>query len=180
MVWKKTEVERSQPESASPRSSEVDSPKQEAIIGPSIFVKGDLSGDEDLIIQGKVKGKVDLKQHNITVGRKGRVTADLFGKSINVEGEVEGNLLGAEKIVIRSSGKVHGNISGPRVILEEGCQFKGSIDMDHKTAEKQGSLTETVSEPRSGLQSSEPVKKLNLGLNQPVATKDGPTSSKVR
>ncbi len=180
-MWKKSEVEGYQPEAISLRSGEVESTKLKAIIGPSIFVKGDLSGDEDLTIQGRVEGKIDFKQHNVTVGRKGRVKADLFGKSIHIEGEVKGNLYGADKIVIRSSGKVRGNISSPQVILEEGCRFKGSIDMDRKTAEKQRSLTETVSESQSNLESPKPANKLNLDLNhQHVVTKDGPTSSKVR
>src|SRR4051812_9724359 len=64
---------------------------ERATIGPSIIIKGDLSGDEDLVIEGRVEGKVDLKQHNVTVGRSGRVKADIVGKVVTVEGEVDGN-----------------------------------------------------------------------------------------
>src|SRR5688572_2194056 len=63
-----------------------------ATIGPSIFIKGDLSGEEDLVIEGRVEGKVDLKQNNVTIGKNGKVRADVFGRVVTVEGEVTGNV----------------------------------------------------------------------------------------
>jgi cytoskeletal protein CcmA (bactofilin family) len=107
-------------------------PGDRAIIGPSITIKGDVTGEEDLVIQGRVEGKVDLTQHNVTVGTNGRVKANVFGRSVTVEGEVEGDLHAEEHIAIRKSGKVHGNVSAPRVTIEDGAMFKGSIDMDRK------------------------------------------------
>lgn len=100
-----------------------------AIIGPSIQIKGDVSGKEDLLIEGHVEGEVSLKQHNVTIGRSGKANADVYGKSIRVEGEVHGNLFGSESVVIQATGKVAGNITAPRVSLENGSTFKGSIDM---------------------------------------------------
>ncbi len=107
-------------------------PGDRAIIGPSITIKGDVTGDEDLVIQGRVEGKVDLAQHNVTVGGNGRIKADVFGRTVTVEGEVEGNLRGEEQIVIRKAGKVKGNIAAPRVTIEDGATFQGSIDMERK------------------------------------------------
>lgn len=104
------------------------------MIGPTILVKGDLTGEEDLIIDGRVEGRIELRKHNITVGKSGRVKADLYGKVITVEGEVHGNLYGDEQLVLRQSSTVRGNILAPRVVLEDGANFKGSIDMSPKEA----------------------------------------------
>jgi cytoskeletal protein CcmA (bactofilin family) len=101
-----------------------------AMIGSSIAVKGDISGGEDLLIQGQVEGNVQLADHSVTVGADGRVKADIHARNITVEGQVEGGLYGSEKVVIRQSGRVRGNIVSPRVTLEDGASFKGSIDME--------------------------------------------------
>jgi cytoskeletal protein CcmA (bactofilin family) len=101
-----------------------------AVIGPSIRIQGDLSGDEDLLIEGQVEGKIELRQNGVTIGRNGRVRADVVGSSITVEGEVEGNLFADEQITVKKTGKVLGNLTAPRVSLEEGAKFKGSIDME--------------------------------------------------
>jgi cytoskeletal protein CcmA (bactofilin family) len=111
-------------------------PGERAIIGPSITIKGDVTGEEDLVIQGRVEGKVDLAQHNVTVGANGRIKANIFGRSVTVEGEVEGDLHAEEQIAIRKSGKVRGNVSAPRVTIEDGAMFKGTIDMERKAAPK--------------------------------------------
>ena len=105
-------------------------PSERATIGPSIFIKGDLSGEEDLVIEGRVEGMVDLKQNNVTIGKNGRVKADVFGKVVVVEGEVDGNVFAREQAILRQSGAIRGNITAPRVILEDGSRFKGSIDME--------------------------------------------------
>jgi cytoskeletal protein CcmA (bactofilin family) len=105
-------------------------PSERATIGPSIFIKGDLSGEEDLVIEGRVEGKVDLKQNNVTIGKNGRVKADVLGKVVVVEGEVDGNVFAREQAILRQSGAIRGNITAPRVILEDGSRFKGSIDME--------------------------------------------------
>src|SRR6059036_1455782 len=125
------------PPTSFPRSTPTEPRREGATIGPSITIKGDLSGDEDLMIQGRVEGKIDLKQNNITIGKNGRVKADVYGKVICIEGEVEGNLYGHDQIVVRNSGNVRGNITAPRVALEDGSRFKGSIDMEPRVADKQ-------------------------------------------
>lgn len=109
---------------------------ERAVLGSSISVSGELSGGEDLLVQGKVDGKIDLAQHTVTIGRSGRVAADVYAKVIHVEGEVKGNLFGSEQILVHKTGSVHGNLASPRVALEDGCKFKGNIDMDPQAAER--------------------------------------------
>lgn len=116
-----------------------------ATIGPSIFIKGDLSGEEDLVIEGRVEGKVDLKQNNVTVGKNGRVRADVFGKVVIIEGEVDGNVFAREQAILRQAGAIRGNITAPRVVLEDGSRFKGSIDME--VPKEMGGPARPASEP---------------------------------
>ena len=100
------------------------------MIGPSIVIKGEVSGEEDLLIQGKVEGKISLNGNQVTVGESGEVRADIFAKTIQINGKVIGDITANEKVIISKSGNVHGNVVAPRVLLEDGAMFKGSIDMD--------------------------------------------------
>jgi cytoskeletal protein CcmA (bactofilin family) len=132
-----------------------------ATIGPSITIKGELIGDEDLLIQGTVEGRVDLRKHNITVGKSGRIKADLFGQCIHIEGAVEGNLFGDEQVVVRQSGVVLGNITAPRVSLEDGSKFKGNIDMEPKHAEQSRRQAVAAEKPQAETPAAETVAKAN-------------------
>ena len=101
-----------------------------ALIGPGIHINGDIGGDENLVIEGRVDGKIRLDSHEVEVGQSGRVNADITAKVIRIAGEVRGDITGTEKVIILRSGNVHGNIVAPRMTLEDGAIFKGSIDMD--------------------------------------------------
>ncbi|MFC6632067.1 bactofilin family protein [Microbulbifer taiwanensis] len=101
-----------------------------AIIGPKIRFRGELVGEEDLLIQGQIDGTIDLKDNNLTVGEQGKVKANVLAKTITVQGEVEGDIFAQERIAILSSSNVQGNLVAERVILEDGARFRGSIDMD--------------------------------------------------
>lgn len=101
-----------------------------AVIGPKIRFRGELVGEEDLIIQGHVDGTVDLKGHNLTVGEHGVIKANVMAKTITIKGTVEGDVFGEERIAIMSSSNVKGNLTAERVVLEDGAKFRGSIDMD--------------------------------------------------
>ena len=127
-MWKKTKDENPKPKSPPLGKSPIERLKEQAVIGPSISIKGELSGEEDLMIQGRVEGKIDLKNNNVTVGRNGHIKADIYGKVISIEGEVQGDLFGEEKVVIRESGVVRGNMRTPQFSLEDGATFQGSID----------------------------------------------------
>jgi cytoskeletal protein CcmA (bactofilin family) len=115
------------PESASPQRT---GPREKAVIGPSIHIDGDLRGEEDLLIEGEVNGTVQLRSNSLTIGAQGKVRADVYAHSIYVEGLMEGDLFGTERVHIRKSAQVRGNVTSPRVSLEDGAKFKGSIEMD--------------------------------------------------
>jgi cytoskeletal protein CcmA (bactofilin family) len=103
---------------------------ERASIGRSITIKGEVSGSEDLLIHGSVEGTVNLGENTVTVGASAKVKADIFGKVIHVEGEVLGNLFGAEQVTVHRTGYVRGNITSPRLSLEDGARLKGSIDTE--------------------------------------------------
>jgi cytoskeletal protein CcmA (bactofilin family) len=114
-----------------------------ATIGPSITIKGDVSGDEDLMIQGRIEGKVKLAKHNVTIGSDGQVKADVHGKTVVVEGQVEGDLRGQEQIILRHTARVEGSIAAPRVTLEDGAVFRGGIEMDAGAKEMKSAAATT-------------------------------------
>ena len=89
-----------------------------------------MTGDEDITILGKVDGKIVLPKHSVTIGQSGRVKADIQAKFVSVAGEVHGNLVAGEQIVIRKTATMLGNLTAPRVGLEDGCRFRGSVEME--------------------------------------------------
>jgi len=120
-----------------------------SVIGASITVKGDVHGDENLVIEGQVDGVVQLPAHDLTIGSTGKVTANLSAKTIKIEGTVDGNIEGSELVTVSKTGKVKGDITAPRVNLEDGAQFKGSIDMDpgNKPAPVKHAVDDRTPEP---------------------------------
>jgi cytoskeletal protein CcmA (bactofilin family) len=112
------------------RSGGSDSSKKTASIGASITIHGDVTGEEDLVVAGTIEGTVNLKENNLVIDENGHVMANITARVIRVDGEVKGELRASEKVVIKPSGNVHGDIRSPRVVLEDGSQFKGSIDME--------------------------------------------------
>jgi cytoskeletal protein CcmA (bactofilin family) len=103
-----------------------------ASIGKSIVINGELSGSEDLTIEGRVDGKIELKDHVLTVGPNGRIKAQVSAKAVVVLGQVTGNLNATEKVDIKENGSVEGDIVAPRVAIADGSHFRGSIDMQKK------------------------------------------------
>lgn len=101
-------------------------------IGKSIVIKGELSGSEDLTVEGEVEGKIELRDHVLTIGANARITAQVVAKAIVVFGHVRGNLNAAEKVDIRDSGSVEGDVVSPRVAIADGAHFRGSVDMQRK------------------------------------------------
>jgi cytoskeletal protein CcmA (bactofilin family) len=100
-----------------------------ANIGKSISIKGDLSGNEDLVIEGKVEGKVELPNNQLTVGANGIVKAEVSAKAVVVIGRVAGNVKGSERIEIQATGIVEGDVAAPRLMVAEGAVVNGSIQM---------------------------------------------------
>jgi cytoskeletal protein CcmA (bactofilin family) len=101
-----------------------------ANIGKSITIKGDLTGEEDLVIEGTVEGRVDLPEAQLTVGQNGTVQAEIHAKSIVVIGKVSGNVYGSDRIEIQSTGIVNGDVTAPRLIVAEGAVLNGAIQMN--------------------------------------------------
>ena len=118
-----------------------------AMIGASICIKGEVTGAEDLIVDGSVEGMIDLKQNAVTIGKGGRVKANIFGKVIQVHGEVVGDLTASEQIIIHESGTVRGNVSGPRVSLKDGARLKGAINTDADAAKQALKNSESGAKP---------------------------------
>ena len=104
-----------------------------AMIGSTIRIKGDLSGKESLVIQGHVEGTIKLDQNKLIIGQEGMVNATIHAHTITIEGTVKGDVFAEERVIVKKTGNVHGNISAPQVSMEEGAKFKGSMDMDYKT-----------------------------------------------
>jgi cytoskeletal protein CcmA (bactofilin family) len=136
-MWKKDETPSSPP--ATPKKEESPAPsrptppppsrEQRATIGRSITIRGEVRGNEDLLIQGEIDGSVELEKQAVTVGEEGKVTANITGRVVTVEGFVEGDLKAEERVILTSSAQVEGDITAPRVVLEDGANFRGGIDM---------------------------------------------------
>ncbi len=113
-----------------PRAAIESATKTSAVIGTKIQIEGNIIGDENLIIEGKVDGTVEVRSKDLTIGPSGQVTANVTARIVKIDGTVKGDITGLEKVTISKTGKVQGNIVAPRVTLEDGAKFKGSIDMD--------------------------------------------------
>jgi cytoskeletal protein CcmA (bactofilin family) len=162
-MWKKDEATPIEPRPEVVPTYERPAPvrpsNDRATIGRSITIKGEVKGDEDLLIQGKIDGSVTLKEHAVTVGPEGEVKADIGARVITVEGKVEGNLSAQEQVILRNSARVQGNISAPRVVLEDGARFRGGVDMGESAGvtpaqsdRADGRTTHVSSKPTGGSQ----------------------------
>jgi cytoskeletal protein CcmA (bactofilin family) len=107
------------------------------MIGKSVLVKGEIVGSEDLVIEGKVEGRIDLAGQHLRVGSGGEVRADLRAKHVVVEGEVFGDIRAEDRVEVAATGSVRGDIRAPRVSLAHGARFKGSIDMEGEAPRSQ-------------------------------------------
>jgi cytoskeletal protein CcmA (bactofilin family) len=103
-------------------------------MGQSIAIKGDLSGAEDLTLEGKVEGRVNLPDNVLTVGTNAKLNAEIVAKSVVVLGQVVGNVTAKERFELKSGGTVEGNISSPRITMADGAIFNGKIEMPQAKA----------------------------------------------
>ena len=107
-------------------------------IGKSVIIKGELSGSEDLTIEGQVDGKIELNNNTLTIGTNAKIKAQVFAKTVVVLGEVTGNITASEKVDIRDNGSVDGDITSPKVAIAEGAHFRGAIDMNRGGVRAEG------------------------------------------
>ncbi|HEX6835756.1 MAG TPA: polymer-forming cytoskeletal protein [Polyangia bacterium] len=98
------------------------------VIAPGLFLRGELRGEDDLIIEGRVEGEVTLKKH-LTVETTGVVVANVATQNITIKGELRGDMTAEDKVEIHDGARVVGNIVAPRIVIAEGARFKGHIDM---------------------------------------------------
>jgi cytoskeletal protein CcmA (bactofilin family) len=99
------------------------------VIGSSIVIDGEISGDEDLVIQGTVKGKIVLKQ-SLFVEGTGAVEADIQTQNVEIAGQVTGNITATDKVELKANCRVVGDVKAPRILIADGASFKGNVDME--------------------------------------------------
>jgi len=117
-----------------------------ARLGASLHVKGEITGNEDLSIDGSVEGLVHLEDRKLTIGASARVTADVIAREVVVYGNVKGNLRARDRIEIKKDGSVVGDLTTARIMIEDGAYFKGSIEID-KAGEASGSSDSDLEKP---------------------------------
>ena len=104
-----------------------------AQIGKSVVIKGELSGSEDLYLDGQVEGSIALKGNSLTVGPNGQLKASVDAKSVVVQGKIEGNILASDRVELRKSAVMTGDITTRRIAVEEGASLKGKVDVHADT-----------------------------------------------
>ena len=107
-------------------------PVSGAHIGSSVLIKGELSGREDLYLDGEVEGTIELRECNFTVGPNGRVRGNVHVKSVTVQGKIEGDISASQRVELRNSARVTGDIATDRILMEEGAVFKGKLETGEK------------------------------------------------
>ena len=139
-----------------------------SVLGPTLKFKGELTANEDLLIQGQIEGTINHTS-SLTVGREGKLKADVKAEYISVEGKVNGDLTGSKAVVVKEGADVRGNIFSPTVTLREGATFNGNIDMTGKE------LPETKA-PKKDVTASEDAPKQNADVAE-KSSSDGKKSS---
>ncbi len=128
-IRREPEMQQQQPPQPQQRSA-----TNGATVGQSVHIKGELTGKEDLTIEGSVEGRISLPDNHLTVGASARIKAEIHAKTVNILGQVHGNIDALDKVDIAPSGSVNGDIRSPRVSIADGARFKGGIDMDSGSA----------------------------------------------
>jgi len=124
----------------SPKLEPRDQQTKSSRLGPSLFVKGEISGNEDLLIDGGVEGVVRLNERTLMIGPRANVRADITAGEVVVRGNLKGNILARGRIEVRNDGSVTGDLTTPQVFIEEGALFKGSIEIE-KSTEKETAIS---------------------------------------
>jgi len=127
-AWETSPVQASKPEESRVEAARI-AKSEVARIGRSVSIKGELSGAEDLFVDGEVEGSIELRTHGLTVGPNGRVRANIVAQDVVIFGRVDGNVRGNERVELKKSAVLHGDISTQRIVIEEGAFLKGGIDI---------------------------------------------------
>jgi cytoskeletal protein CcmA (bactofilin family) len=144
---------------AAPVANPIIATGEQATIGKSLVVKGEVSGSESLYIDGKVEGTINLPGNRVTVGRNGQVAANILAREVVVLGKVRGNVNASDRVDIRSEGSLTGDVTAARISIEDGAYFKGGIDIRKPGEGTNGHGAVTVAEPPA----------INLNATLPLA-----------
>ncbi len=117
-------------------SKNVTAPVDQATIGRTLVIKGEVSGSESLYIDGRIEGKVTMPESRVTIGRNGKVDASIQAREVVVMGKVTGNIECSDRVDIRAEGSVHGDISTARISVEDGAALKGGIQVRSEGKQK--------------------------------------------
>lgn len=112
----------------------MDAPKtgEFAHIGKSVVIKGELSGSEDLYVDGHVEGKIELRNHSLMVGPNGNIKANVSAKSVEIQGKLDGTVNASERVELRASAAVTGDVITQRIAIEEGAFLKGKVEVQRE------------------------------------------------
>ena len=116
-------------------------------IGRSVIIKGEMTGSEDLTIEGQFEGRIELKDNVLTIGQHGRIKADVFAKAVQVRGRVNGTIGASDAVSILEQGAVDGDIKAPRVAIADGAHFRGSVDMNRDKADSRDKAAPSAHQP---------------------------------
>jgi len=106
----------------------MDGDKTATVLGPTVEIEGEIEGEEDLVIQGRIQGKI-VSRKDLTVDSSGKVEASITTKNLAVSGMLVGNVTATDKVEVRKEGRMVGDIKAPRVVIADGAKFKGNIEM---------------------------------------------------
>ncbi|HUB28919.1 MAG TPA: polymer-forming cytoskeletal protein [Terracidiphilus sp.] len=148
-----------EPPARTPTASAQPASADQATIGKSLVVKGELSGSESLYIDGKVEGAINLPGNRVTVGRNGQVAANITAREIVVLGKVRGNMTASDRVDIRSEGSLTGDVTAQRISIEDGAFFKGGIDIRKPGSESKANSGANSAQVNSGanVEAAKPV-----------------------
>ena len=131
---KNSETDKKSPDSMRPVASSTD--RSTSRLGPSLHVRGDITGTEDLLIDGSIEGMIQLNDHKLTAGMAAKLKADIDAREVVVYGCVQGNVHATGRIEIKNGGSVIGNLRTAQVMIDDGADFKGSIEIDKSATEE--------------------------------------------
>jgi cytoskeletal protein CcmA (bactofilin family) len=123
----------------------VGAPTEQATIGRSLVIKGEISGSESLYVDGKIEGTINLNDNRVTIGRNGSVTANISAREVVIMGKVQGNVTCSDRLDIRSEGSLTGDVVTQRISVEDGAIMKGSIEV--KAAEQKNNKQQSQNKP---------------------------------
>ena len=131
---------------AAPRNAVLNNTEQ-ATIGKSLVIKGEVTGSESLFVDGKIEGAINLPGNRVTVGRNGQVAANITAREVVVLGKVRGNISASDRVDIRSEGSLTGDVAAARIAIEDGAYFKGGIDIKKPGDAPKSSASSSSSTP---------------------------------